>query len=319
MRLKSEVEPNESLTSNSPSALVEIIINAHSGLNDKSEVLGLLSQVFKENELTVHIRIAKKGEDVSALARQAAAGDSEIVVAGGGDGTVSTVAGALIGTDKTLGVLPLGTLNHFAKDLKIPLDWESAVRNIIDGRVQEVDVGEVNGHFFVNNSSLGLYPSIVREREKKQRLGYRKWPAFLWAAITVVKRYPFLAVRLSAADQEIVSRTPFVFIGNNEYQMETFQIGSRACLDAGLLSLYISHRLSRWGLLRLALRALFGGLRQERDFTALCSREVWIETQRKTLNVALDGEVRVMDPPLHYQVRPRALRVLTPKGEEESF
>lgn len=319
MRLKSEIENSESLSSTTPSASVEIIFNAHSGLNDKSDVVALVSQVFKESKRAFRIRIANQGKEVSQLARKAAAGDCQIVVAAGGDGTVRTVAGALVGTNKMLGVLPLGTLNHFAKDLKIPLDLEDALRNIIDGQVKEVDVGEINGQFFVNNSSLGLYPSIVRERQKKQRLGHRKWPASLWAAITVLKRYPFLAVRLSVDDQEIVSRTPFVFVGNNEYQMEAFHIGSRNCLDAGFLSLYITHRTSRLGLLRLALRALLGGLRQERDFTALASREIWIETRRRSLNVALDGEVRAMQPPLHYRVRPRALRVIVPEKESAEY
>ncbi len=310
--MKSELQIEESTPLAKVPAAVEVIFNAHSGLNEKSEVVARLKQIFKESQRTVRISIAHRGDEVSELARRAVASDCEIVVAAGGDGTVSTVAGAVIGTNKTLGVLPLGTLNHFAKDLNIPVDLEGAALTIIDGQVREVDVGEVNGSVFVNNSSLGLYPSIVRERQKKQRLGFRKWPAFFWAAVTVLKRYPFLAVRLSVDEQEIVSMTPFVFVGNNEYQMESFQIGSRACLDAGLLSLYITHRISRWGLLRLALRSLFGGVRQERDFTALCSREIWIETRHKVLNVALDGEVRPMQPPLHYQVRPRALRVMVP-------
>ncbi len=315
--MKSELQIGLPTPSREPSAPVEVIFNAHSGLNDDADVVALLTRIFEESHLTARIQIAK-GDEVDYCARRAAATDCEIVVAAGGDGTISTVAGTLIGKNKTLGVLPLGTLNHFAKDLNIPLELEDAARIIIAGHVREVDVGEVNGHFFINNSSLGLYPSIVRERQKKQRLGYRKWPAFLWASLAVLKRYPFLAVRLSVDDQEIVSWTPFVFIGNNEYEMETFQVGSRDCLDAGLLSLYMTHRISRFGLLRLALRALFGGLREERDFTELCSREIWIETRRTVLNVAMDGEVIAMHPPLHYQVRPRALRVLAPKGKEVS-
>jgi len=162
----------------------------------------------------------------------------------------------------------------------------------------------------VNNSSLGLYPSIVRERQKQQRLGWGKWPAYVWAALAVLRRYPFLNVLLSVDGKELVSRTPFVFIGNNEYEMESLNIGGRTCLDAGKLSLYMSDRTSRLGLLRLALRALFGGLRQEKDFIALCTKEVWIGTKHRHVRVALDGEVLMMEPPLHYRVRPRALRVL---------
>jgi diacylglycerol kinase family enzyme len=293
-------------------ATVEVIVNVNSGVIGNDELPEQLKQLFTVPGISAHISIAQSGDDITRLAREAAASDCEIVVAGGGDGTVSTVAAELAGTQKVLGILPLGTLNHFAKDLKIPLELEEAVQIIINGQISEVDVGEVNGNIFINNSSLGLYPSIVRERQKQQRLGHRKWPAFVWAAVTVLRRYPFLSVRLSVGDQEFASRTPFVFIGNNEYQMESFHIGSRACLNAGKLSLYMSHRTSRWGLVRLAFRALFGGLRQERDFTALCSDEIWIETRKKSLSVAMDGEVKTLNPPLHYRVRPRALKVKSP-------
>jgi diacylglycerol kinase family enzyme len=203
-------------------------------------------------------------------------------------------------------------MNHFAKDLHLPLELEGAIETIVAGHVMEIDVGEVNGQIFVNNSSLGLYPSIVREREKQQSLGWGKWPAYIWAALAVLRRYPFLDIRLSVDGKELASRTPFVFIGNNEYEMESLNIGGRACLDAGKLSLYMSDRTSRLGLIRLALRALFGGLRQDKDFIALCTKEVWIGTRHRRVRVALDGEVVVMEPPLHYRVRPRALRVLAP-------
>ena len=220
--------------------------------------------------------------------------------------------GLLFRANKTLGILPFGTMNHFAKDLLIPLDLEHAVAMIVAGHESRVDVGEVNGRTFINNSSLGLYPSIVREREKQQRLGWGKWPAYVWAALAVLRRYPFLDIRLSVDGKELTSRTPFVFIGNNEYEMETLNVGGRACLDKGELSLYMTNRTGRLGLIRLALRALLGGLRQEKDFLALCTKEIWIETKHKRVRVALDGEVTVMEPPLHYRVRPGALRVLAP-------
>ena len=123
---------------------------------------------------------------------------------------------------------------------------------------------------------------------------------------------------MSVDGKELNSRTPFVFIGNNEYEMETLNIGGRACLDAGKLSLYMTNRTDRVGLVRLALRALFGGLRQEKDFLALCTKEIWIGTKHKRVRVALDGEVTVMEPPLHYRVRPRELRVLAPTNGHSS-
>jgi diacylglycerol kinase family enzyme len=291
---------------------IQVIANARSGPNPDSEVERRLAAAFQGADLDAQISLAQRGEEIVRIAEQAAKSDSEIIVAAGGDGTLNSVAAAVAAAGKILGVIPVGTMNHFAKDLHIPLELERAVETIAKGRVAAIDVGEINGHIFLNNSSLGLYPSIVSERQKQQRLGSGKWPAFLWAAVSVLRRYPFLDIRLTADGKDFRSRTPFVFIGNNEYEMETLNIGGRTCLDAGQLSLYMTRPISRLRLIQLALRALFGGLRQDKDFLALCTQELWIGTKHRRLRVALDGEVISMTPPLHYRVRPGALRVLVP-------
>ncbi|HEX8887878.1 MAG TPA: diacylglycerol kinase family protein [Pyrinomonadaceae bacterium] len=292
-----------------------VIINASSGADDKKDARAQLEKVFASASIDARISLAESGDEIIRLARRAVADNCQPVIAGGGDGTINAVASVLVDTDRTLGVLPLGTLNHFAKDLKIPLDLEGAARVLFEGQEMRVDVGEVNGRIFLNNSSLGLYPNIVRHREKQQeRLGRGKWPAFVWAALTMLKRYPFLNVRLRTDEQRFIRHTPFVFIGNNEYEMESFNIGGRACMDKGELSLYVAHRTGRLGLLRLALRALFGRLRDAQDFDAMCTKEIQIETHRpKRLRVATDGEVTIMTTPLHYRARAGALRVLVPK------
>ena len=299
--------------------VVEVIINASSGADDKEQARHRLVEIFKSEGIEAHISLARGGADINNLAQRAVSGtaNAQTIVAGGGDGTINAVASKLINTNLTLGVLPLGTLNHFAKDLNIPLELEAAARNIIANHTTRVDVGEVNGQVFLNNSSLGLYPSIVRQREKQQqRSGRGKWLAFFWATVGVLRRYPFLDVRLSADGEEIFRRTPFVFIGNNEYEMDSFSIGGRKCLDAGNLSIYVLHRTGRMGLVRLALRSLFGKLRQAKDFETFCTDEITIETRRKKLLVAFDGEVKQMETPLHYRIRPNALRVIVPKSEE---
>jgi diacylglycerol kinase family enzyme len=129
----------------------------------------------------------------------------------------------------------------------------------------------------------------------------------------MVRRYPFLHVRLCLEEGELLRRTPFVFIGNNAYQLDLFNIGARVCLDAGALSLYVAHRTGRLGLLVLALRALLGRLHSTKDFDTLCVKAVSIETRSTRLLVATDGEVSVMETPLHYRIRPRALRVIVPQ------
>ncbi|MFN2513648.1 MAG: diacylglycerol kinase family protein [Pyrinomonadaceae bacterium] len=297
---------------------IEIIINVGSGADDKKEMRERLAEIFTASSRKANISLARNGEEVIELARRAALSDSNTIVAGGGDGTLNAVASAVVGTNKTFGVLPLGTLNHFAKDLHIPLELEAAARTIIAGHTTQVDVAEVNDRIFLNNSSLGLYPRLVREREKQQRLGVGKWTAFFWASIAVLRRYPFLDVKLSVEGKDFSGRSPLVFIGNNEYEMESLNAGARSCLHAGRLSLYITRDTGRLGLVRLAWRALFGGLRDDKNFIAMCSKEIWIATKHRRLRVAMDGEVTVMQPPLHYSIRPLSLRVLVPAEIESN-
>ena len=289
-----------------------VIVNARSGAGVRAEVQRRLAEAFEAAGAHARISLAAHESDLATLAHDAAQGDAETVVAGGGDGTMNSVAAAVIGSDKRLGVLPRGTMNHFAQDLGIPLDLEGAVATIVAGHTVRVDVGDVNGHIFLNNSSLGLYPRIIRERDRQQRLGWGKWPAYVWAALAVLRRYPFLEIRLSVDGHERTDRTPFVFVGNNEYQTDRLTIGSRACLDGGQLSVYAASHTGRLGLIRLAVRALLGGLRRDRDLLAFATTAFRVGTRRRRVRVALDGEVVVMEPPLHYRVRPGALRVLAP-------
>jgi YegS/Rv2252/BmrU family lipid kinase len=296
-------------------APVAVIINASAGNGCTPEWVGNLADKFHAGRLAARVTLARSGAEIIEAAQRAVADDCPIVVAGGGDGTINAVASQLVGTGIAFGVLPLGTLNHFAKDLNIPLDLNDAIANVIAGHAIKVDAGDVNDRIFLNNSSLGLYPDIVRDREKQQRrLGRGKWFAFFWATMTTLRRYPFLHVRLSLNNKERRRRTPFVFIGNNEYMMEGFNIGKRECLNGGQLSLYITQRPGRFGLFLLAVRALFGRLREVKDFDALVAKEILIETTHKRIRVATDGEVTVMNTPLHYRILPAALNVIVPEN-----
>jgi diacylglycerol kinase family enzyme len=299
-----------------------VIINHSSGSKDKRKEIEQVTELFKSKNIKASISLAQSGEELVEITHRIIREGYDMVVAGGGDGTVNTVASMLVGTDKILGILPLGTLNHFAKDLKIPLDLEQAVDNLISGSIVSIDVGEVNGYIFVNNSSIGIYPYLVRHREWYRQWGWSKGIAFFWALLKVFHRYPFFNVRLITGDQEFKRVTPFVFVGNNEYEIESLNIGSRRCLNAGYLCLYVTHQTGRLGLLRLALRLLLGRLRQEKDLDKLLVKEVWVGTKRrkrrrKYVYVSVDGEIILMEMPLHYQIRPCALQVMVPKSKEE--
>ncbi|TVS19106.1 MAG: sphingosine kinase [Planctomycetaceae bacterium] len=253
------------------------------------------------------------GEELERLARGAAARDFDAVVAAGGDGTVSTIAAALAGTATPLGILPLGTWNHFARDLGLPLDLTAAVRTIALGRPLEVDVARVNGRVFVNNASIGLYAHVVRRREvRRERLRSNKWLATFFAVLRVFRRFPSMRVRLEVQGGTALRTSPFVFVGNNQYEMHLLAIGRRPRLDAGQLTLYVANRSGRLGILRLALRGLLGRLEQARDFDYLHVQEVRVESGKSRLLMAIDGELVRMAPPLHFEIWPQALTVLTP-------
>ena len=296
-----------------------MIVIMNRGAGGPDDPRARIIEIFRSHGEEAHVVEPDETNDICAVARAAVASDDRIVVAAGGDGTISAVASAVAGTEKILGVLPVGTLNHFAKDLHIPLDLENAVRTIIEGEIAAVDVAEVNGRIFINNSNLGLYPQIVSRREAQQeRLARGKWTAFFWATLQALRRFPFLDLAIAFEGKEIVRRTAFLFVGNNEYQIAGFNLGSRACIDGGKLGLYLTHGTGRFGLFRLAFHALFGRVDQAEDFDVFSVTEARIETRKRRLLVACDGEVERMEAPLHYRTRPAALRVLVPRrGPQE--
>ncbi|HVS86948.1 MAG TPA: diacylglycerol kinase family protein [Candidatus Acidoferrum sp.] len=295
------------------SSALTCILNSTSGSHPGPELREKLSRIFAENGTPARILLASSGAEIPELARRAVKENSQIIVAGGGDGTVNAVANELMGSSITLGVLPLGTLNHFAKDLYIPQDIEGAARNLFTGRAVPVDVGEVNGRIFLNNSSLGIYPRIVRHCEEQQKKnGRNKWVAFAQASLSVLRHYSLLRVRLLLDGKELLRKTPLVFIGNNKYEMEGLNFGERRRIDAGELCLFVANRAGRVDLVRLAFLALFGRLHEASDFDALITKQFSIETRRPRTSVSTDGEVNQMNTPLNYLTHPGALRVIVP-------
>ena len=249
---------------------------------------------------------------MSAAAQQAIEGGAPVIIAAGGDGTVSAVAGVVAGTDAVLGIIPTGTLNHFARDLQIPLNAREAALVLLKGNIGKVDVGEVNGRRFINNSSLGLYPSIVHYRESREKTGWSRLLAFGAGCVVALRRYRFLRLRMEIDGKVFTRRSPFLFVGNNRYDMEGLRLGRRKRLDEGKLSLYLSDRTGRLGLLRIAVAALLRRLRLQHDLVVLPAEAVIVQAHRKRVQVALDGEVMKMHLPLRYTILPGLLRVFRP-------
>ncbi|MDQ6665472.1 MAG: diacylglycerol kinase family lipid kinase [Acidobacteriota bacterium] len=286
---------------------IAVILNRKAGSGNARD-RETLERIFAAAPTPVEI-MAATGSEIRELARKAVARGCDVVVAGGGDGTINAVASALAGSDAALGVLPLGTLNHFSKDLGIPRELDAAARIVLDANVSSVDVGEVNGRIFVNNSSIGVYARLVRFREAEQRRGLWKGVAFVLALMAMFRRFSHLNIRLLVDGRELRRTTPFLFVGNNEYQAN----GGRLCLTKGSLFLVIACKGGRMGLIFAAVREFFNRLRENRDFEILHPTEFRIESHRKFLTVALDGEVHKIETPLCYRNHPAALKVLTPR------
>jgi len=241
----------------------------------------------------------------------------DVVAAAGGDGTVNFAAGLIAGKDISLGVIPSGTLNHFAKDLNIPLTPETSVELIAKGRASYVDTASVNGRLFLNNSSIGLYPHTVRKRDAQQaKLGRGKWLSMLYGIYSVLKSFPLYAVRINTENDTMLFRSPIVFIGNNEYSIDLFSMGTRKSLTKGKLSLYLAKSNTRFKMLKLLFAAFFNRLKKSDDLEMRLADEITIESRKRNLSVSLDGEVEIMEPPICFRISSKNLKVILPDVTE---
>jgi diacylglycerol kinase family enzyme len=256
-------------------------------------------------------------EIANAFAEAATAMGLDAVVAAGGDGTVSCAAGHLAGTERPLGLLPLGTLNHLARDAGIPADLDAAAAVIAAGHSRPIDVAEVNGCTFVNNSGVGLYPDMVRFREAEQGRGKSKRLAMLSASFRALRSFKHRRLWISAPGVETPIRTPLLFIGNNRYQASLFALGHRETLDAGELCLHAVRAKSRIHLFWAGLRGLIGRLDQQRDFVTVYTDRLTISSERPRLVISADGESLTMETPLEFRIQPKALRLIVPAPDPQ--
>ena len=259
-------------------------------------------------------RVVRVGRDDLFEAADREAAESDVLIAAGGDGTVSTVANVAVRAGATFGVIQLGTLNHFARDVGIPRTVEGAIGVIAAGRTRMLDVGELNSALFLNNASLGMYPRLVWERELEEAHGRGRWTAFAIALTRSWRRYRTIDVRLTMDGGAAFSRqTPFVFVGNGDYQVEGLELGKRPSVDSGRLSVFVAPDLTRVAALALPFRALARRLRTDRRFEAFSATALALDSNTREMSVALDGEIMLAPLPFRFTVRRRALRTLVPE------
>ena len=294
---------------------VRLIVNRGGG-SSRQGAAERLRQLFEARSVELDL-VQVAPEDLETVCREAARAEPcDVVVAAGGDGTVGTAAAALADTGRPLGIVPLGTLNHFARDAGIPFEAEAAVELICSGTRRRVDVAEVNGRLFVNNSAVGLYPEMVRFRDEAQaRTGRSRRLAMLNASLRALRAFRRRRLWISAEGLEAPVRTPLLFVGNNRYQVNLLALGRRDALDRGELCLYAVRARSRAHLFWAGIRGIFGKLDQQRDFITAYVKEAEISANRPALTLSLDGETLTLPTPLRYRIRPAALTLIAPPLE----
>jgi len=291
-----------------------VILNANAGTANAAGISAdMLRELFEANDLSATID-ARSEVDLSTRLGDAVASDAPIVVAAGGDGTITALAGALVGTRKSLAILPLGTVNALAKDLHVPLDLPKAVANLVTGHEHRIDVGEVNGRVFLHKVVIGLIPGVAAGRERIR--GRRDAAAkigllrYFFRRLARAKR---LAVVIEPAEGERrIERVQALAVASNAYDEGLGQFFSRQCLDGGTLTLYSLKHLNVKDFLRLTAGMILGHWQNDEALSMESVRGVTIDTRHSLIKVMLDGEVETLNTPLEFAIRPQALSVIVP-------
>jgi diacylglycerol kinase family enzyme len=271
-----------------------------------------LREALAASGFNADIRAARGSEIVAAL-RAAVAERPGVLFAGGGDGTISTAAGFLADTEIPLGVLALGTLNHFARDIGVPIPWREAIASFATASIQSVDVAEVNGRVFINNCSLGSYAEAVRRRDKlRSEKGHGKWRAMVLASWAVFRELKRLRLQIETPDRALTLRTPFVLVANNRYTGHVLASSLRPRLDEGRLWIYTTRARRHGALIRLMWQSLTRRVDEADELEVHSLTEAVINSTKGSIPVAADGELIDVKLPLRFRIRPRALRVLAP-------
>jgi diacylglycerol kinase family enzyme len=300
---------------------VHAVINSRAGSVfgiDANELAREARAAFSEAGHEIVIALVEP-ERIEATLDEAVAAGPDILLAGGGDGTVRSAASRLLGSKIALGILPLGTVNRLARDLGIPLEPRAALRALAHGGFREIDVAEVNGDIFLCNSMLGLPSQISEERQNlrgrpffQRARGYFK----LLRTILASSRRIELSLDGDTAKSRRV-RVLSLAVSNNLYRREPALTFTRQALDGGKLGVYIAKTHSGLGLLWVLARAAMGLWTGDERLDSLAAKRVVISAKRKRLRLSNDGEVETLKTPLRYQIHPKALTVFAPLPQKE--
>ena len=300
-------------------APIFVVLNAGSGHGDRGATRAAIQGVLEASGRPHRLLVVDDPAGLPAVAAEAVAlahAAGGIVVAAGGDGTLNTVAQAVLGSGCIFGVLPQGTFNYFGRAHGIPADTAAATRLLLTARAHPVQVGLVNDKVFLVNASLGLYPQLLEDREAwKRRLGRSRLVAFGAALATLLRAHRRLKLRVTHRGREMAVRTPTLFVGNNRLQME--QVGTVQAFEEGSLAGIMLRPVGVLGMLWLVLRGALARLADADNVTAFGFDHLTVRVRRfagrRSFKVATDGEVTRLPLPLVFRVSPDPLWLLKPE------
>lgn len=294
-------------------AIAHLIMNRNSGAGNKAALRQEIEAAFMAAGWQVECSLVGR-RDLHSRTRQIVAQAPGALVVAGGDGTINAVAAACLEAERPMGIVPAGTFNYIARNLKVPTEVAEAVAVIVNGAVRRVDVGEMNGRIFLNNAGFGLYVRMIEQRERdKRRFGRRRIVAFVSGVRCLLSRHPLYAVELVADGQTKHCRTTTLFFGCNALQLSDYNLAAAECLQHQQLAVLSLQLRSRGQIARAAWAALNGRLDQADTTDVFCASTVRMQTRRRRLlKVVIDGEVVLLRPPLDVRFRPGALQVFAP-------
>jgi diacylglycerol kinase family enzyme len=296
---------------------ITVIFNAGAGANDNVAARRVLEEALGGAGRGYQIVEPSSPETLDRLCERIAprvAGEGGMLVAAGGDGTVSTVAAVACAHRLPLGVLPLGTFNYFARDNGVPTDVEVAARTLIGGRIATVGAGEVNGHLFINNASIGLYTHLIRQRElAKARFGRHRLVAALSAAGALLRGQRSFSIHLGDGSASGQVQTSMLFVACNTLQLEALGLGIAGCSRAGTLGVVLLKPTRFAERLRLLARVVLKSLDEDPALASFCADGMEVRSRRRSVNIVVDGELRRLRTPLAFRSLPDALKLVVPR------
>lgn len=295
-------------------ARAHVVINAKSGTREGASLTEPLTRRIVDAGGTVTTHVAKRGRDVAHLAQRALDADASTVIAVGGDGTMTAVAEVLAGQAVTMGIIPQGTFNYFARGLGVPQETEAAMTCLVEGVVTATDVGRVNGRVFLNNTSIGLYASILKQREVTYRRFGRSRVAAYWSVFRALARfYDPMRMRIEVDGTPLTLRSPLAFVGASSYQLEAFSLDGGQAVRDGDLALFLANDTGRVGMVRNAAQLAARQMQAGRDFQLVTGREIVVDPGRRKRAVVRDGEKGAIRGPYRITREAGALNVIVPE------